>query len=519
MSKYQNVFKPLFIETFEYNYIDGKTEKSFTIKKKLESKNGKGKMQQSEPLAQFNNETIKQSNHRAQTSRWLRQSSFAKNSTINSNTPQNNVIRKIESRMEDEVLISNSRNTSEKKNINMPKLNYVDFNISVMNGEGSNSFYKALKLINKDNLLMRKKKKSVYNSKTVSTQENEITQFEQLENQHPKDMMEKIGKMLAINQRYSPIRKQSRVREAFTRNLKFLDQSFQESTSPDQKLKSVIQIYFDKKKAYQEEQNKQQEITFTKLSQQTKSCNNNNKMRLSTTFLKQFIHQVEDEQKQSKQVKSLNSFQQSIKYSQTRDKTKKKQNAIFSIQVRSLFKKMFNQIVNCVRKMKLMKLTITELFQNGVIQKKAYEREGSFQFFEGIEDNNQQLINFMLLKCRYYAFDINEEGKTPLHLSSKKGFSLITERLLQYGSYVDSLDQDGKTPLYYAIQSEQKHIVFLLLYYKANPWSINNCKYQCKNQDIMHLIKLSRKIHLILMLTRHCDREKKWQESRKNLLL
>lgn len=30
-----------------------------------------------------------------------------------------------------------------------------------MNGEGSDSFSKALKLINKDNILMRKKKKSI----------------------------------------------------------------------------------------------------------------------------------------------------------------------------------------------------------------------------------------------------------------------------------------------------------------------------------------------------------------------
>ncbi|CAD8149802.1 unnamed protein product [Paramecium pentaurelia] len=518
MSKLNYVFKPLFIDTFEYNYIDGKTEKSFTIKKKLETKNGKGKMQQSEPLAQFKNDTIKQSNNRAQTSRWLRQSSFAKNSTINSNTPLNNGIRKIESRMEDEIIISNSRNTSEKRNINVPQLNYVDFNISLMNGEGSISFSKALKLINKDNLLIRKKKKSVQNSKTVSTQENEITQYEQLENQHPKEMMEKIGKMFAINERYSPIRKQSRVRETFTRNLKFLDQSFQESTSPDKKLKSVIQIYFDKKKAYQEEQNKQQEITITQLSEQTKSNKNNNRMRISTTFLKQFIHQIEEESKKKQTISQNNIQQQSFKSSQIKDKVKKKQNAIFSIQVRLILKKLFNQIVNCVRKMKLMKLTIKEIFQNGIIQKKPYEREGSFQFFEGIEDDNLQLINFMLIKCRYYAFDINEEGKTPLHLSSNKGFSLITERLLQYGAYVDSIDQDGKTPLYYAIQSEQKNIVFLLLYSKANPWSINDCKYQSSNPDIMHLIKISRKIHLILLLTKYSDRDRQWQESRKKLL-
>lgn len=40
MSKFNYVFKPLSIETFEYSYIDGKTEKSFTIKRKTSLKEG-----------------------------------------------------------------------------------------------------------------------------------------------------------------------------------------------------------------------------------------------------------------------------------------------------------------------------------------------------------------------------------------------------------------------------------------------------------------------------------------------
>jgi hypothetical protein len=44
MSRFNQVFKPLFIDTFEYSYTDGKTEKSFTIKKKSLPKNGKSEM-------------------------------------------------------------------------------------------------------------------------------------------------------------------------------------------------------------------------------------------------------------------------------------------------------------------------------------------------------------------------------------------------------------------------------------------------------------------------------------------
>lgn len=41
MSKFTYVFKPLFIDTFEYNYIDGRTEKAFTIKRKTSIRDGK----------------------------------------------------------------------------------------------------------------------------------------------------------------------------------------------------------------------------------------------------------------------------------------------------------------------------------------------------------------------------------------------------------------------------------------------------------------------------------------------
>jgi hypothetical protein len=44
MNKHHYIFKPLFIDTFEYFYKDGNTEKSFTIKKKSEPRPVKPKM-------------------------------------------------------------------------------------------------------------------------------------------------------------------------------------------------------------------------------------------------------------------------------------------------------------------------------------------------------------------------------------------------------------------------------------------------------------------------------------------
>ncbi|CAK65729.1 unnamed protein product (macronuclear) [Paramecium tetraurelia] len=519
MSKFNYVFKPLFIDTFEYSYMDGKTEKSFTIKTKTSGREEKSVIQKSEPIAQFNNETIKKSHKKARTSRQMKQSSKSRNYTINSNTPKNG-IRQIESRIEDEFEISGRRNSFDKRCTNKPQLNYLNFNIAIMNGQTSNLFPRTQELINRDNKIMRRK--TVETSKVPTITENEIQQFERLENQHPQDIKEKVGRMFAISKRctttYNPIRKKSKEREAFTRNLQFLEESFQQSVAPEKKLQAVIQQYFDKKKSFLEEKAKEEEIQLRELSEETSRIRSGqSKMRISTTFLKRFIHQVEkDKQKNNEQqIETQKSFIQSIKSSQI---NKRRQNAIYSGQVQSLFKKMFHLIVDCVKKMKQMKLTIKELFQHGVIQKKPYEREGSFQFFEAVELNNYGLITFMLQKCRYYAFDINEQGQNPLHVSSTLGHYAITQKLLQCGSYPDSQDLNGYSPLYYAVQSQNIQIVQVLLYYNANPWSNSKYKLESQNAEIGRLLKQSRKIHLLLLLTRHPDREQIWIDSRESLL-
>ncbi|CAD8142327.1 unnamed protein product [Paramecium pentaurelia] len=521
MSKFNYVFKPLFIDTFEYSYMDGKTEKSFTVKRKSSIKEGRSFIQKSEPITQFNNESIKKSQKRAQTSRQLKQSSQHRNLSNNSNTPKNG-IRQIESQLEDEFEISDRRNSTDQRQNNIPKINYLNFNIAIMNGQTSNSFQKALKLINTDNKLMRRK--TIETSKVPIIIENDIQLYERLENQYPSDIKEQIGKMLAISERYTPyiqMRKRDKEREAFTRNLQFLEESLQQSTAPDKKLQTVIQQYFDKKKSFLEEKAKQDEIQLRQLSEETSRIRQNqSRMRISTTFLKRFIHQVEkdkqqQQQKNTQEIETQKSVIQSIKSSQ---KNKRRSNAIYSEQVKFLFKKMFHLIVDCVKKMKSMKLTIKEVFQHGVIQKKPYEREGSFQFFEAVENNNYDLINFILKKCRYYAFDINELGQTPLHVSSIQGHYTITEKLLQNGAYPDSQDVQGYSPLYYAVQYENKSIVQILLYYNANPWSNNKYKLETQNNEIRKLLKQSRKIHLLLLLTKHPDRDQIWINSRESLL-
>lgn len=125
---------------------------------------------------------------------------------------------------------------------------------------------------------------------------------------------------------------------------------------------------------------------------------------------------------------------------------------MFSSSVKQKFLIMKKLILECVRKMKFMKLSRCELLQDKVLQRRPYQREGSYMFFKGVEKNDIDLVHLMLTKCRYYAFDVNENFQTALHVCARKGWLKIMEMLFDSGAYQDSKDICGRTPLYYAVQ-------------------------------------------------------------------
>lgn len=59
----------------------------------------------------------------------MKSSSFVRNSTINSNTPINKEIRKVESRNEDEITIQPKEKPPIRKNFRIPETNYLNFNV------------------------------------------------------------------------------------------------------------------------------------------------------------------------------------------------------------------------------------------------------------------------------------------------------------------------------------------------------------------------------------------------------
>ena len=89
--------------------------------------------------------------------------------------------------------------------------------------------------------------------------------------------------------------------------------------------------------------------------------------------------------------------------------------------------------------------------------------------------------------------DRDENGHTPLHLSTIRGHKEIAELLIAKGADVNAKLQDGFTPLHYAADEGHKEVVELLIAKGADV----NAKYEecatsldwAKNQETADLLR------------------------------
>lgn len=65
---------------------------------------------------------------------------------------------------------------------------------------------------------------------------------------------------------------------------------------------------------------------------------------------------------------------------------------IFSRSVRGKFDRMRELLIQCVRKLKVMKITCDELMSDRVILRKPYQREGSYVFFKAVEKGDYEMV-------------------------------------------------------------------------------------------------------------------------------
>ncbi|KAM3127250.1 hypothetical protein pb186bvf_020670 [Paramecium bursaria] len=157
----------------------------------------------------------------------------------------------------------------------------------------------------------------------------------------------------------------------------------------------------------------------------------------------------------------------------------KKLAQIFSEQVGYKFVKMIKIQTECTRKMRFM--ILRELFQKAQL---------------------------MLNKCRCYAFDLNGNFQTGLHLSATRICYDMVDML--NGAYLDEVD----------IYKEHHYLVSLLLYYQASPWQFDDCKYEKKmweSTDFLryqerYFCKKLQSMEILKFNTPYRDRDTLWNQ-------
>ena len=87
----------------------------------------------------------------------------------------------------------------------------------------------------------------------------------------------------------------------------------------------------------------------------------------------------------------------------------------------------------------------------------------------GSEDEGRAAIELLIR----HGADVNQVSgvgdMTPLHMSARRGTTVIAQALLDAGASVEARDKNGETPLRRAVNCAQEHMVSLLLNRGANP--------------------------------------------------
>ncbi|CAK73240.1 unnamed protein product (macronuclear) [Paramecium tetraurelia] len=456
------IFRPLLIETCQYKYQQGSEEKSFSIKKKVDY------------YPYFREKVASQSFH--------------------IDTQSTNK-KKSKRQMTLNQKLGNS-------DINIQQ--YIEFNIKEkpMN---SHINQRVRKLIIQDNKLMRKQNK-------IKTFAEILTQ--QHKSFHQKQMKKQALSMLDQGPLFRKVESPQLSPKAQQQQQKLEFQSKTQQNNAEQQIQDKVQNYLSRKSVHlQRLSQRMDDINVSKRSiLYTSSAERD--LKISSRFFKDFIgvsQQLKNKEKQDPELlkESYKYWAQAIKTKKDPQK-KRKVGAVFSTSVRMKLEKMRALILDCVKKLRFMKLDPEQLMQNRTILKNPYQREGSYVFFKGVTKNDQDLVKLMLDKCRFYAFDVNENFQTALHICSRKGHLQIAKILFQLGTYPDARDVSNRTPLYYALMNNQKELVQLLLSHKCNPWSFPGCTYGTDDPILTRMLKIARRLDMLLMMTPYNTRQQTW---------
>ncbi len=141
---------------------------------------------------------------------------------------------------------------------------------------------------------------------------------------------------------------------------------------------------------------------------------------------------------------------------------------------------------------------------------RPYTDSKSNEFMEAAKFGDSERVKELLYKFSsllIYEFDYLH--LTALHWAAKRNHTQCAAELILRKSYVNARDVYGRTPLYYAIQNKNPSLVYMLLVYKASPWSSKHVNYIDLAEDdenVIYYIKKFRFLDLILTFRRREER-------------
>lgn len=137
------------------------------------------------------------------------------------------------------------------------------------------------------------------------------------------------------------------------------------------------------------------------------------------------------------------------------------------------YKKKQDKWIRCVISaaihFKRLNCSIHEFFSENFKISKPYSKLGSWNFFQAVKNNDEELIFTLLYENKFLVHDFDYHKQTALHWAAKRNFSNLIPILIKYGAKVDFQDSSGRTPLHYASLHNHMESVIMLLKEQADP--------------------------------------------------
>jgi ankyrin repeat protein len=107
--------------------------------------------------------------------------------------------------------------------------------------------------------------------------------------------------------------------------------------------------------------------------------------------------------------------------------------------------------MRCLKKIRLMGISIPELIERKAFCKKAFSTQFSKEFIFAAKQNRLEEMQSFLITHPYLVFAYDYYNMTALHYACKLGFVSMVRMLLHYHADFDAIDLMNRTPLSIAI--------------------------------------------------------------------